>query len=496
MYIVESGITPSGVVHAGNFREVFTQDFVYKALVSKGVQAKYQYFWDDYDRFRKVPRNVPAEWEQYIGMPASKVPDPEGCHKSYADHFIALAEDEANKVGVECEYLRASELYPKCVFAEGVKEALEKKEIAREIINQFRREPHGKEWMPTKVYCEVCEKDNTEHEYLGDYKVHYKCECGHEDTFNFREKGLIKLKWRVDWAMRWKHYSVDFESSGKEHHASGGSWDTCSRISERLFEHPAPIGPMYEFINVEGAKMASSVGNVTTITQLLGVYEAPIVRYLYLGKLSKALEIPFGFGLSNTYNYYDKLEREYFEKESVENEREKENVKAQYELAQITPKPWQMTVQPDFGFCASVVQVAKGDDDAIRIMQRAGHLENLEDADRKKVVERLGLARNWVAEYAPDAVKFTVLEKAPAADLSDDVRKALALVADDLDKAGSADAVSDSIKHACELSGVKPKEFFQAAYTLLLGRPRGPRLAGFLLSLDKGFVQKRLKLVD
>jgi lysyl-tRNA synthetase class 1 len=76
------------------------------------------------------------------------------------------------------------------------------------------------------------------------------------------------------------------------------------------------------------------------------------------------------------------------------------------------------------------------------------------------------------------------------------VKKALALVAADLDKTKDADDVSKSIKQACELNELKPKEFFQAAYQLLLGRTRGPRLAGFLLSLDKDFVQRRLNLVD
>ena len=45
-YVCASGITPSGTVHAGNFRETITQDIVYKALLDKGTKAKFNYFWE------------------------------------------------------------------------------------------------------------------------------------------------------------------------------------------------------------------------------------------------------------------------------------------------------------------------------------------------------------------------------------------------------------------------------------------------------------------
>jgi lysyl-tRNA synthetase class 1 len=495
-YVVESGITPSGDVHAGNFREVLTQDFVYRALLKRGVRARYQYFWDDWDRFRKVPQGVPASWEEHIGKPNSSVPDPNGCHKSYADHFIEKAVGEAKALGVECSYLRASEEYPKCKFAEEIRMALEKRDTIREVVNEFRKEGHDKGWMPTRVYCEVCEKDNTTHEYLGDYQVHYKCECGHEDTIDFRKKGLVKLVWRADWPMRWKHYGVDFESAGKDHHASGGSWDTCSRISERVYGYAPPISPMYEHIQLGGAKMSKSSGGNVTITDLLEVYEPEIVRYIYTGKINRSLEIPFDFGLSNMYNYYDKTERVYFGKEAVENERELENERRQYELAQTKPEPWAIHVQPDFGFCATVGQVAKTLAEAIALMQQAGQLpDKLTDADKRKAELRLRLAKAWVRDYAPEEVRFTVQEKMPKVDVDEKMKTALSFVAKAVGTAKDKDELAEKIKQACEVSGVETKAFFSTAYRLLLNKERGPRLAGFLMSLDGAFVQNRLNLV-
>ncbi len=52
-YVVAAGITPSGVVHAGNFREMITVDLVKRALEKRGKKVRFIYSWDDYDVFRK-----------------------------------------------------------------------------------------------------------------------------------------------------------------------------------------------------------------------------------------------------------------------------------------------------------------------------------------------------------------------------------------------------------------------------------------------------------
>ena len=494
-YVVESGITPSGIVHAGNFREVMSQDLVYKALLKKGVKARYQYIWDDFDRFRKVPKGVDEKWEQYIGVPVSKVPDPWGCHESYSQHFASKLIEENEKCGVEADYIYMSEQYEKCEFAEEMRIVLEKKDEVRKILNDYRKEPYPPDWMPVRVYCEKCWKDTTTAEYLGEYKLKYECECGGTGEFDFREKGIVKMKWRVCWAQRWKHYDIDFESSGKDHHAAGGSWDTGKRICEEVFGHPAPVGPMYEFIYAKGQKekMSSSMGNVFTVSDLLEVYEPEIVRYVYTAKMNHAIEVPFDMGVLNYYSNYDKVERQYFGKEDVVDEKEKENVQAIYELSQLG-EPVERA-QPPFGFCSSITQITGDVEKAIAIMQRTGHVgKTLSDGDKERIALRLRLAKNWIEKYAPDNVKLTVLEELPTVELSDGQKKALELLGDEIAGAKDADALAESMKAITEKVGIKPKELFEAAYLVLLNAKRGPRLAGFLLSLDSEFVVKRLKL--
>ncbi|HDQ60026.1 MAG TPA: lysine--tRNA ligase, partial [Candidatus Woesearchaeota archaeon] len=160
-YVIASGITPSGVVHIGNFREEMTVELVKRALKDRGVEVRYIHSWDNYDRFRKVPANVPAEWEKYIGMPVSKVPDPWGCHASYGKHFEMEFQDGAKQVGLTPEYLDETKEYESCAYAENIKTALEKTEKIKEILNRFRKEDLGENWYPVTLYCPECGKDET-----------------------------------------------------------------------------------------------------------------------------------------------------------------------------------------------------------------------------------------------------------------------------------------------------------------------------------------------
>jgi len=157
-YVVASGISPSGIVHAGNFREIITSDFVAKSLKNRGEDVRFVYSWDDYDRFRKVPANVPNEWEQYLGLPLSKVPDPEGCHDSYADHFESKLEEQLEDLHMDIEFIRQSEMFEKAEYADLIKKAMVNREKVKEILDNYRREPLEKPYFPLRVYCSECEK--------------------------------------------------------------------------------------------------------------------------------------------------------------------------------------------------------------------------------------------------------------------------------------------------------------------------------------------------
>ena len=58
----------------------------------------------------------------------------------------------------------------------------------------------------------------------------------------------------------------------------------------------------------------------------------------------------------------------------------------------------------------------------------------------------------------------------------------------------TAEELHDEMYSILRRHGLKPQKAFQAIYRVLIGKKMGPRAASFLLSLERDFVIKRLRL--
>jgi len=121
---VASGASPSGPIHLGNLREFLTPHFVAEELRRRGSAVRHLHSWDDYDRFRKVPAGVPAEWADHIGRPLSAVPDPWGCHESWAEHFKEPLRASLAEMGVQMDELSQTQMYQAGTYREQILHAI------------------------------------------------------------------------------------------------------------------------------------------------------------------------------------------------------------------------------------------------------------------------------------------------------------------------------------------------------------------------------------
>ena len=115
-YVCATGISPSGSVHIGNFRDIATSYFVAKALRKMGKRVRLLHSWDEFDRLRKVPVNVARikpEMEKYIGYPYVDVPDPfnDDVKSSYAQYFEREFMHSIEKFGIEIDYRYQADMY-------------------------------------------------------------------------------------------------------------------------------------------------------------------------------------------------------------------------------------------------------------------------------------------------------------------------------------------------------------------------------------------------
>ena len=76
--LIESGSSPSGSYHMGHTRELVTADAVLLELERRGHQAKHIQYVDDLDALRKLPINIPSDYDKYLGFPICDIPAPNG----------------------------------------------------------------------------------------------------------------------------------------------------------------------------------------------------------------------------------------------------------------------------------------------------------------------------------------------------------------------------------------------------------------------------------
>ncbi|WP_297064220.1 lysine--tRNA ligase, partial [Thermococcus sp.] len=284
------------------------------------------------------------------------------------------------------------------------------------------------------------------------------------------------------------------------HLAAGSSYDTGKEISEKVFGWKAPMTLMYEFVGIKGqkGKMSGSRGNVILLSDLYEVLEPGIIRFIYAkARPNKELKIDLGLGLLNLYDEFDKVERIYFGLEKAKNPEEEEELKRTYELSM--PKvPEKLVAQAPFRFLVTLVQMPHLDEEGIiKILQEQGHVpKELSEEDLERIRLRIRLAKNWVEKYAPDDVKFTLLEKLPEVELEPEIREAMLEVSEWLErnKEFTVDKLNNVLFDAAKKRGIPSRKWFKALYNIFIGKDRGPRLAPFLASLDREFVIKRLRL--
>ncbi|MBW6451989.1 MAG: lysine--tRNA ligase [DPANN group archaeon] len=501
-YVCASGITPSGTVHIGNFREIITTDLVVKALADRGKNVKFIYSWDDYDRFRKVPGNLPEKdkLKECIGLPVSSTIDPFGCHKSYAEHFEKELEESIKVLDIHPTFIRQNENFKACMYAESIRTALKARARIRKILDKFRKEAHSEDWIPLEVYCEKCGKDSTKVEkYDEEYSIKYSCECGFKNTIDFRKVGIVKPPWRIDWPMRWDFENVDFEPGGKEHSSAGGSRDTAKVVVKHIFQKEPPIYKMYDFIILKGVggKMAGSTGNVISVTDVLGVYLPEITRFLFVGtKPNKEFAIAFDDEVFKIYEDFYNVERSYFI-EDEENAKKLNQMKRIYRFSIPGIIPKKLPIQPAFRTICDILQATQDKEKTKKLILADVKAPMLYDVMR--VENMIACAETWLFKYAPEQYIIKINESVSAeviSKLSKNQISALKMLSEKLlEKDYTEDAIFEMFKSIMVSTELSTKEFFTAVYLVLIGKERGPRLTGFIKNIGKEKVLGILKSI-
>lgn len=494
-HVVETGTSISGVPHIGNASDVIRGDAVRKVLAERGVDVKLIWIADDGDPFRKTPKGIES-LHKYLGFPVYDIPDPHGCHKNFVEHFAKPFVEDLNSFGVRPKVYSSLELYRSGKLLPEIRVALAKRGEIASILNQFRKEPLGSDFIPWNPICEKCGKISTTKAVSidGDL-INYVCSdvevsdspvrgCGHKGVSDIK-KGSGKLPWRVEWAARWHHFKVTCEPFGKEHATLGGSYDTSSIISKNIFNWQPPHPVVYEFFTLNGEKISSSKGNVITLSDWLAICEPEVLKFFMYKRLQKQRDIKLDM-IPNLVDEYDQGERIYFdlEEESAESE---DRLKRMYLLSQVGDP---QLLQIPFTLCAVLAQLPNVD--FKRVSERLEAM-GYERFSMKRLENRVRVAGNWAVRFAPEHLRFTILENPKEVSGLIDLKQAEALsaLAEEVEKQWTPEAFHKVIYQTARRLGLEPNSLFEAIYHALIKKEKGPKAAALILSLDRDFVKKR-----
>ncbi|MDM5317396.1 lysine--tRNA ligase [Fictibacillus sp. b24] len=486
-FVCASGISPSGSVHIGNFREVVTTYFVVRALQKLGKKTRFIFSWDDFDRFRKVPKNVDAYFEKYIGMPYSEIPCPFGCHNSYAEHFEKEFEQSLGQFGIVPEFIYQSEEYQSRRYNAQIVHTLHNRKQIYDILTAFKTgEPSVEEresFYPINVYCEICRKDTV---YVKDFQnetLKYTCSCGHSNSIEVSAATNIKLNWKVDWPMRWMTENVVFEPGGRDHSSATGSYRVSKEIVSDIFNHHAPEYEPYDFISIKGtgAKMSSSSGNNITPGELLKIYTPEVILFMF-AKYQPNSSFHIGLDEDVIRNY-----TEYERYSHAEVGLLKEEIGAALELSSMTSVTRRA---PRFSHVASILPLVNFEASLVRdVLRRTGEEYTLEEV--KEVCVR---AEYWLRNWCPERVLHVNEEKNSEyfGSLTDTEKGWLEGFVNVLqDEAGLPDdELMRKIYDVCHVDDQKMKKnnqkrLFSIIYQLVLNSSSGPRIPLLLHSVGK-----------
>jgi len=279
---LQTGYGPSGLPHIGTFAEVVRTTMMANAIKQLiNIPTEIITFSDDMDGLRKIPDNIPNKeiLEKNLHKPLTSIPDPFKKFKSFGEHNNEMLKKFLDEFKFNYTFKSSTDTYKKGLFNEALLLVLEKYGQIKEIVLPTLGKERQKTYSPFLPVCpetgkvlevpiiEIKKKEG---------KIIYQ--NGAKKTETEVTDGKCKLQWKVDWAMRWYTFDVDYEMYGKDLIESA---ILSSKICQMLGKK-GPNGFAYEmFLDEKGEKISKSKGNGITIEQWLN-YASPESLSLYM----------------------------------------------------------------------------------------------------------------------------------------------------------------------------------------------------------------------
>lgn len=484
----EMGIAASGFPHIGNLGDAARSFAVTLALKEQGYSSELVAFSDDKDGLRKVPVGLPKSLEEHLGRPVTDIPDPYGCHKSFGEHMTSLLLEALDECGIEYRFMSGTEVYRKGLFNEEIRTVLLNAKRIGEIVKKELGQEKFLEALPYFAVCENCGRIYTtkSHDFLPEEnKVLYVCEgmevkgrwlegCRHKGEVDYR-KGLGKLSWKGEFAVRWKALDIRFEAYGKD---IADSVRVNDRICREIFKWEPPAHAKYElFLEKSGRRLSKSTGVVFT-PQTWFNYGSPQSLMLLMLKRFVGTRTLAVTDIPSYMNELDQLEDVYFGERAVKDKRELAKLQGLYTYCWVMNPPEKPSIHVPYDLLVFLAKMApKGREQGFisEKLQGYGYLKENQTLTGN-LKKRVGYASNWVKDFE---------EMKPVISLTEEEKEAIEELIRVLEVKDAAEEIQNAVFNTAKKHDLKPRSFFKTLYRILIGEPRGPRLGPYISAMGR-----------
>ena len=479
--VFETGYGPSGLPHIGTFGEVSRTNMVRFCFEKiTGKKTRLIAFSDDMDGLRKVPENIPNKEiiENYIDYPLTSVPDPFRKFHSFGEHNNNMLQEFLNKFQLPFDFQSSTSAYKSGLFNNTIKKILNKYEEIKDTVLPTLGEDRRKTYSPFfpidketgKILQVNIEKINLEN-----FTIIYKHNGKEVETSVL--DGNCKLQWKVDWAMRWVAFGVDYEMCGKD---LTDSYALSSKICN-ILGSPPPINLIYElFLDDKGGKISKSIGNGISIDEWLKYSNQESLSLFMLQRPTTAKKLSFDVIPKNTDDYLSHLSKYSENISNCDNpiwhihkgSEVKFNSKINYSLI------------------LNVISVCKTDDADVILGLLRNYQSEFTESELKILTILISKGINYFNDFIKPSLKF----KKPNQDEFQIIKNVLNKI-ESIHKDSTADEFQTAIFSVGKESIYKDdiKDFFKLIYEVVFGQDNGPRLGSFIKIYSK---EKTINLIN
>jgi lysyl-tRNA synthetase class 1 len=483
--VFETGYGPSGLPHIGTFQEVARTTMVrhaFRVLTDDKIATRLIAFSDDMDGLRKAPDNIPnkALLESNLHKPLTQIPDPFGCHQSFAHHNNAKLREFLDGFGFDYEFMSSTQQYISGAFDATLLVMLERFEQVMAImlptLGEDRRATYSP-FLPISPKSGKVLQTPTLERNPAKGTIVFEDEDG-EKIETLVTGGRVKIQWKPDWALRWTALGVDYEMAGKD---LIDSVQQSSKICRVLGGAP-PEGFNYElFLDEQGQKISKSKGNGLSIDEWLRYAPPESLAYYIYGKPKTAKRLYFDVIPKAVDEYLAHIDA--YPRQNLAERMESPawhmhagappapEMSAQYQ-ANATVAPASIT----FALLLNLVAAANAETKDQLWKFIAKYAPGASPATHPMLDRLCGYAIAYYDDFVKPTKQFRAATDKERIAFEDLAARLDALPADLTD----AEAIQNEVYAVGKAHGFEPlREWFKALYQVLFGQEAGPRFGSF-----------------